>query len=53
MPTNYAAEAGAAHGTVVFAIPFAQIRGNPYAFEVHEDVIGVDVAYCIDLHSDP
>ena len=51
MPANDAAEAGTAHGTVVFAIPFAQIRHKPFAFEVHEDVIGVEVAYCIDLHS--
>jgi len=50
MPPNDAAEAGTAHGTVIFAIPFAQIRHKPFVFEVHNDVIGVEVAYCIDLH---
>ena len=50
MPTE-ANEAGTAHGTVVLAIPFAKIRRNTFAFEVHRDVIGVDVAYCVDLHA--
>ena len=50
MPPNDAAEAGTAHGTVIFAIRFAQIRHKPFVFEVHNDVIGVEVAYCIDLH---
>jgi hypothetical protein len=39
LPTDYAGQAGTAHGTVIFAIPFAKIRGQPFAFEVHDDVI--------------
>ncbi|HEY7346247.1 MAG TPA: hypothetical protein VH620_11835 [Gaiella sp.] len=49
MPTNDS-EAGTAHVTAVLAIPFAQVRHKRFAFEVHEDVIGVEVAYCVDLH---
>jgi hypothetical protein len=50
MQTNAGAEAGTAHGTVILAIPFVRIRREPFAFEVHDDVIGVKVAYCVDLH---
>jgi hypothetical protein len=41
--------AGNAQGTETFAIPFATIRRGTFAFEVHDDVVGVAVAYCIDL----
>jgi hypothetical protein len=44
-----AAEAGTAHGSVLLAIAFARIRQEPFAFEVHDDVIGVKVVHCVDL----
>ena len=51
LPTNEGAEAGSAHGTAILAIPFTRIRHEPLAFEVHDDVIGVNVVYCVDLHA--
>jgi hypothetical protein len=49
MRTNEGGEAGTAHGTATLAIRYATLYRQAFAFEIHDDVIGVQVAYCIDL----
>jgi hypothetical protein len=49
MSTKEAGVAGTAHGRATLPIRYASFSRHAFAFEVHDDVIGVDVAYCIDL----